>query len=180
MSLKCQGCNESVPYGVTARVLAGGTGMILAFIFPNAKAVESLSPAVTEGCGLSRRGVAKEEALPWENRPKKDDSLDLLLHPNPIEVRAEIGSTSIREGCRSRLPLDVALNDREGGLHRKVRAALEKIGSVGHALPTHRNPGHIIGWNQHHQNRSGVGRVGSGNPLLPIVHVIAVSVDEIR
>src|ERR1043166_8937122 len=74
---------------------------------------------------------------------------------------------------------DVTSNRGEGRWRREVRAALEVIGPVGHALPVDGDAGGASGDGEQFQYGKEIGGVGSSYPFLPIARAITIEIRKI-
>ena len=102
------------------------------------------------------------------------------MHTDSIKECPAVRRRCVQITRRAGLTNDVALNGGEGLLHVEIGATLEIVNSSVHALPSHGYAGNVFGGWCEFQHGSDVGWICACNPLLPVVHAVAVRVGEIR
>ena len=101
------------------------------------------------------------------------------MHADAVEAEATVGS-GVRVGGRAGLPGNVAFQRGKRGLGGEVRCALKEVSFPADTLSTDLQAGRVVGHREHFQHGEGTCGIGSGYPLLPVVHAVAIGVSEIR
>ena len=104
------------------------------------------------------------------------------LHADAIEVWSAVRGRSVGKSRGASRAEKIAGDTGKGGRSKQVGAALEIIRPRVHALPRHFHTDEIgsDGCLHHREKGRRIGRVSAGDPLLPVVHAVAVGVHKIR
>src|ERR1017187_1296619 len=105
-----------------------------------------------------------------------------VTHPRAVKERSGPNCVGVRVGRRVRLTGDVRLQKRESRRVAKIGAALNEVGHPANALPGYGDPRSVGQTNgsQHLEYGRRVGRIGPGDPFLPVVHPVVIRVRVIR
>src|SRR4051812_24593269 len=79
-----------------------------------------------------------------------------LLHTDPIKIWRLVCRAGVGKSGDVGLTEQIALDSDECRLHRKVCAALEKVGLGNHTLPRQLHTGSVSGWREHFEHRGSV------------------------